>query len=421
MSALMLDTCFGPYRLMQQLGSGGLAVVYQAEDTRQGGIVALKVLHETFASNPEALARFEQEAQIATRLHHRHIVGVSDFGSIDQRAFLTMTYMPGGTLAQRFAALNMISAQHAVRLLRQVGSALDYAHHQGIVHRDIKLDNILLDERGDCALADFGIARAAETTRLTLTGTILGTPLYMAPEQARADMQIDYRADLYSLAVVAYLLVVGQLPFMGSSMAAILYQVLNAAPPRPSVVNPQVPPAADEVLLRGLAKHPDDRYPSADTFIEAFARAMSTAGAAQTVVDLRPTTQIVGVRPLMTPQLNDVRVRFDERTADDWYDAAVKTSNREQALFYLRKALELEPLHAKANRALERVQGTPITVPRPAPAKLAPALTGPLKKVNPQLRRKEDPLTLVIQLGLTVLVGLLVVFVVLVLPYLSNL
>jgi len=345
---------YGQYRIQEKLGSGGMAAVYKAFDEERGEVVALKVLHATLAAQPEVVRRFEQEVEIANRLRHAHIVAIYKQGIIKNRPFMVMQYMPGGTLAQMFAQRTEITPQHAVRVMRHIGSALDYAHHQGVVHRDLKLENILLDSRGDAYLSDFGIARIIGGTRLTITGSVVGTPLYLSPEQARGKLDLDYRSDLYSLAVIAYVLAVGRFPFDANNVLAILHQHLNEPPPTPSEVNPNLPPALDAVLIKGLAKRPEDRYRSADAFIEAYAKAAENSGPHKTVIDL--WTQ----NSSQSSKVEDTGPEVV--TADDWYQAATTAPDGEQAVHFLKRALELDPWHSKANRMLMQLEkGKPLS------------------------------------------------------------
>jgi serine/threonine protein kinase len=383
---------FGQYRVQEKLGGGGMAVVYKALNEETGETVALKILRASLMEQPGTVQRFKQEATIATRLSHPHIVAVYNYGSIRSRYFLELQYFPGGTLAERFAKPTAISAQEAIRLLRNVAGALDYAHQQGIIHRDLKLENILLDEKGDAALSDFSIARLGDGNKLTATGFVVGTPMTIAPEQARGDASLDYRADLYSLAVIAYVLTVGHYPFNGDNPLTILHKHLSEPVPMPTSVNPKLPKALDGVLLKGLAKQPGERYSSADTLVEAFARAVSGEELVKTVVDLR--TDIVG-------QLVNLPAPAIKETADDWYRKAVSAESPEETIRFLKLALELEPLHSKANRMLFQVEGA---VPRNAPAKavvapLSAAELAALKKVNNKPRQR-SPFSYVVAVGI---------------------
>lgn len=374
---------FGPYIIQEKLGAGGMAAVYKAVDEEQGAIVALKVLHATLAAQEDVVMRFRQEVEIANRLRHSHVVPIYKQGVIRNRPYMVMQYMAGGTLASRFEQPTEITSQHAVRVMRHIGGALDYAHRQNVVHRDLKLENILLDSRGDAYLSDFGIARIVGAERLTMTGSVVGTPLYLSPEQARGKFDLDYRSDLYSLAVIGYVLAVGKFPFDANNVLAILNLHLTAPPPIPSEVNPNLSSSLDAVLLKGLAKRPEDRYRSADAFIEAFAKAAQEGAPSRALIDLRTSDSSIS-RP---PAVEDTGPEIV--TADDWYQAAVTAQQSEEAIAFLKRALEIAPLHSKANRMLMQLEkGKPLAAfqvekpsPPSAPAPLVEDKT-PLKKAK---------------------------------------
>jgi serine/threonine protein kinase len=387
---------FGPYRIQDKLGAGGMAVVYKALNEENNTTVALKVLRASYSEDATVVERFKREAVIVNRLRHPYIVPVNAYGELKGRFYLELAYMPGGTLGARFRDRAEISPEETVRLMRNIGSALDFAHRQGVVHRDLKLENVLIDGRGNTLLSDFGIARIADDERMTATGSIVGTPLYIAPEQARG-MGADYRSDLYSLAVIAYVLAVGHFPFNGNNIMAVLHQHVSEPVPLPSKVNPNLPTALDTVLLKALAKRPEERYPSADMFIEGFARAMANHRNRNTVVDLRsdPHGKPIIIEGLSTPT----------KFADDWVREAEAAPSREEAIVALKKALELEPLHSKANRMLFQLEGakplraqTGVSVPTP----VNEAELEPLKKSRP--RSKTSIWTVVLYVAICLLV-----------------
>lgn len=266
----------GPYVLIERIGAGGMAAVYKAKDGRSGQIVALKVLYPNFAIQEDIIRRFEREAKIASSLKHPHIMPVYEYGIIDHRPYIVMAYMAGGSLGERLMNPTRLNRKAVVTLLRQIASALDYAHSKNIVHRDLKLENILLDENNRTYLADFGIARIIEGTRLTQTGKVVGTPRYMAPEQARGLQDIDYRVDLYAFAIMTYLLTTGYYPFTSDDPLVMMALHVGATPPRPTYLNPELPEKMDTVLLKGMAKLPEDRYQSALAFVDALEDAVSS-------------------------------------------------------------------------------------------------------------------------------------------------
>lgn len=397
---------FGPFIVQEKLGGGGMAVVYKAVHEQTGSTVALKILRGSIAEQPGMADRFKQEAAIVNRLRHPHIVAVNDHGVIRGRPYMELQYMSGGTLAQRFKQPAEIGPQEAVRLLRHIASALDYAHRQGVIHRDIKLENILLDERGNASLADFGIARLIDSTHLTATGSIMGTPMYLSPEQANGSKDIDSRSDLYSLAVIAYLLAVGHFPFNGNNALSILNQHLTAPVPPPSTINPDLPKALDAVLLKAMAKRPEERYQLADTFVEAFSRSFNDHKSRSTRIDLWSdhTGKQMAIRPITLPG----------ESAEDWYQKALRAKNRGESIGFLKRALELDPLHSKANRLLFQLEGANPNkrkeAPQPTPTPVQTSELAPLKKVRQE--RKRSPWTY-IALGGFVLMNLTLLLVVL--------
>lgn len=370
---------FGPYFVQEKLGGGGMAVVYKALNEETGATVALKVLRASLAEQAGIVERFMQEATIVNRLRHPHVVAVNNYGMLKGRFYLELQYMPGGTLAQRFKKPVEIGPQEAVRLLRHVASALDYAHRQGVVHRDLKLENILLDKRGDALLSDFGIARLVDGTRLTATGSVMGTPLYISPEQARGETKMDHRSDLYSMAVIAYLLAVGRFPFNGSTALVILNQHVTEPVPLPSDVNNNLPRSLDPVLLKGLSKRPEERYLSADTLVEALARAWSyEEHTTKTRIDLWSDPALKA-----TPAEKPIQTE----TADDWVQKATAAPTIQEKVAHLKKALELEPLHSKANRMLFQFEGAKsMREERPVVTPVPEEELAPLKKV---VRKKQ--------------------------------
>jgi formylglycine-generating enzyme required for sulfatase activity/predicted Ser/Thr protein kinase len=269
----------GKYEIVEEIGRGGFAVVYKARDTSLDRIVALKVLHPQHTIDPKFIRRFRQEAQTAARLHHPHIVTIYEVGEEAGQHYIAMVFLPGRTL-DKVVDGKPLPTDRAISITEQVADALDAIHEQGLVHRDVKPGNVMVDEAGQATLLDFGIVRAAEGTRLTTTMTTLGTPEYMAPEQAEiaeGTPDIDWRADIYALGVVAYEMLVGQPPFTGRSPTAILHKHVYEQPPAPRTLNPDLPQEMEPVLLKALAKRPAQRYQSAGAFARALREALAAA------------------------------------------------------------------------------------------------------------------------------------------------
>jgi serine/threonine-protein kinase len=272
------------------LAGGGMAVVYRAVDRELGRPVAVKLLAERYAADPLLRERFRREALAAGRLSGSPFtVTIYDVGEWRGRPFLVMEYLAGGSLQQRLTG-RPLPPEQALVWLGQAAVALDHADAQGVVHRDVKPGNLLLDEAGDVYVADFGIAAAAGLASLTETGTVLGTAGYLAPEQAEG-MPASAAVDRYALAVVAFELLTGRRPFQSNSLTAEAAAHLSAPIPRASQRNPRLPQTLDAVFERALAKHPQGRFASCDQLVEALSAALDPADAA-TRIDTQATTQV---------------------------------------------------------------------------------------------------------------------------------
>ena len=262
----------GPqYEIDGEIGRGGMSVVYRARDRRLNRPVAVKVLPPELAHDPAIRTRFTREAQTAAQLSHAHIVPIYDVGEREGLAYIVMALVGGGNLAMLLTREPRQPIEEVRRFLAEVADALAYAHLRGVIHRDVKPDNILLDETsGRAVVTDFGIARAIEaSTRLTVTGIAVGTPAYMSPEQAIGDREIDGRSDVYSLGVLGYQMLTGRLPFnAANSMALLLKHVSETAPPITDL-RPDTPRSLREAIERALAKSREDRWPTASAMREA--------------------------------------------------------------------------------------------------------------------------------------------------------
>ena len=260
------------YSIERELGRGGMATVYLAQDIRHGRRVAIKVLRPELAAVLGA-ERFLREIEIAARLSHPHILPLYDSGQADGLLYYVMPHIEGESLRDRLDREKQLPIDDALRLAQQVAAALDYAHRREIVHRDIKPENILLHE-GHALVADFGIAlavRAAAGERLTETGLSLGTPYYMSPEQATGDRQIDARSDIYSLGCILYEMLAGEPPFSGPTAQAVVARILTEQPRDLRMLRPSVPAVVERVVAKSLARLPADRYVTAAKFAEALA------------------------------------------------------------------------------------------------------------------------------------------------------
>jgi len=268
-------TPFGRYRLIELLGRGGMGEVWRAHDTDTDRIVAIKVLPAHLADDEAFVQRFRREAHAAARLNNPHVIPIHNYGEIDGRLYVDMRLIEGRDLEEVLAD-GSLEPGRAVRIIEGVAKALHAAHEVGLVHRDVKPSNILLDKDDFAYLIDFGIARAMEETRLTSTGNAIGTFHYMAPERLGDNPSDDARADIYALACVLYECLTGQPPFAGASMGSLVAAHLHTPPPRPSTSQTNVPAQFDRVIATGMAKDPDQRYATTVELADAAHDAITT-------------------------------------------------------------------------------------------------------------------------------------------------
>jgi serine/threonine protein kinase len=297
-------TRLGPYQILGELGRGGMATVYRAYQPTLEREVALKVLPDFLVEQPGFKARFHREAVAVARLQHPNILSVFDHAEQDGVTYIVSEYVEGGTLAARLGA--PIQLDYCVRLLRPVADALDYAHSEGVVHRDVKPSNILLDRRGVPILSDFGLARvaeAADSERLTQTGAMVGTPTYMAPEQC-AGHEAGPPADIYALGVIAFEMITGRVPFNAPTPLGVIAAHQMTPPPSPRKLNPSLPESVVQPILTCLAKDPRERQETATEFIEQLAVAVATIAPQYPLTPPPMTSQTSapsGMQPPLTP------------------------------------------------------------------------------------------------------------------------
>lgn len=331
----MEGTPFGRYQLVDLLGRGGMGEVWRAYDTATDRVVALKVLPAQWAQDDLYLQRFRREAHAAARLTEPHVVPIHNYGEIEGRLYVDMRLIDGSDLHSLLSGGPLLPAR-AVAIIEQVAMALDAAHHEGLVHRDVKPSNILVARYDFAYLIDFGIARASQQTALTNSGHLVGTLQYMAPERFR-EGACDVRSDVYSLTCVLAQCLTATAPFAGQSVEQQMMAHLTAPPPQPSQINPGVPAGFDAVIAKGMAKNPDDRYQTVIELAEAAARALggtaaSTAGLSATMAggldDSEFAATMLGDGPLDTAAPDTLDPGGVGSSIDNLLDRAVAAINR---------------------------------------------------------------------------------------------
>jgi eukaryotic-like serine/threonine-protein kinase len=276
---LLGTVLLGRYSVTRKIGQGGMGAVYEATHTLIGKRVAVKVLLDKYARREQVVARLEQEARLASSIGHEHIIDITDFGTThDGRTFVVMEFLEGESLAECLSREGPLPETRILQIAYQIASALGAAHAKGIVHRDVKPENVFLLRRKDqdfIKVVDFGISKSMrasqpgeeESPRLTQTGMVLGTPLYMSPEQARGDEELDHRIDIYALGVIMYELATGQVPYLGTNYLSIISQVLNDEPARPRQLRPELSEEFEAVVLRLLDKDRERRYQTTEDVV----------------------------------------------------------------------------------------------------------------------------------------------------------
>jgi serine/threonine-protein kinase len=293
---LVGETIADRYEVQQEIGKGGMARVYRAQDIRLQRTVALKILAPQLSVDTEFIKRFEREASVSARLGHPNIVTVYDRGEYDGLLYISMEYIEGRTLHTILKDQGALGLGYAVSILDPLCKALDFAHNQGAVHRDIKPHNVMIDKTGRVLLADFGIAQPAEAEReaLTRTGTFMGTPEYISPEQTQ-NRRVDGRSDLYSLGIVAYEIITGNVPFTGNT-PQLLVAHTQETPPRLSTIVPDIPKELDALFARILAKEPQARFANGAAFVDELRKV-----AVRYNLNLEPTTETQLLAQLTEP------------------------------------------------------------------------------------------------------------------------
>ncbi|MBI9051131.1 MAG: serine/threonine protein kinase [Anaerolineaceae bacterium] len=321
--ATRVDSSLGKYKLIELLGKGGMAEVYKAYQEKLDRYITIKILHNYLADGEDFLARFEREAIAVAALRHPHIVQIHDFDLEDDTYYMVMEFIDGGTLTEKMAQMRKTNTYLPLatvrRILQQIASALDYAHQQGIIHRDIKPSNILLNSNSDAFLTDFGIAHMISGTQFTATGSLIGTPTYMAPEQGLG-LPLSTISDIYSLGVVLYEMLAGKAPFVSDTPLAIIHKHINEPIPKMITYRLDISDQLEQVVEKALQKDPADRYQSAAKLFEDFDRALTP----ELIDQLESTQQIQ--QPLKEIQ---APVSAAERNSEDHTEAPTEIMGAE--------------------------------------------------------------------------------------------
>ncbi|HEY0735354.1 MAG TPA: protein kinase [Herpetosiphonaceae bacterium] len=369
----LLNRQLGPYRIEALIGRGGMAAVYRAFDTRLQRYVALKMLYPQYLADTDIVERFRREAITAAQLDHPYIAPIYDVGEDDGLVYLAMKLLPGPSLADVLQREQHLPPERVAALIQQIASALDEAHQHGIIHRDIKPGNVLLDSRGNAILTDFGIAKSLDAPSLTESSVIVGTPDYIAPEQINPRLapggKIDHRADLYSLGAMIYRMVTGRRPFDGPSQTVLLAH-LHDSPPPPSEGLPSLPPGVDAVIARAMAKHPEERYSTATELAHALSDSLGDSTEVGVVFPpaairrdphTRPTTQALKAPAAITP--GDAKAPPPAETAPDQPAPARRRSRLLPLTIALALVLLLGAGAALAQQMVRQASGSPAALP----------------------------------------------------------
>lgn len=292
----------GPYKIVAQIGQGGMATIFKAYQTNLDRYVALKVMHPALKEDRSFVMRLQREATVIAKLSHPNIVAVHDFREYEGIPFLVLQYIEGKTLKDVLKE-QKLNTQQILNIVRPVADALSYAHARGVLHRDVKPSNILIDNEGHVYLSDFGLARIAQSGESTASqDMMIGSPHYLSPEQAKSE-PVDERTDVYSLGVVLYEMFVGRVPFKAETTYATILAHINDPPPPPRSINPKVPLAVEQVILKALAKNPNDRYPSVREMMRALENAVrgprevDEPAAPIPLIEYKPSPEVVTPPP----------------------------------------------------------------------------------------------------------------------------
>jgi serine/threonine protein kinase len=402
--ASLTGKTLGKYQITERLGRGGMAEVYKAYHPQLERYAAVKVLHGFLAEGEDFQARFHREAKAIAALRHPNIVQIHDIDIDEDHYFMVMEFIDGGTLKDRLIqASGPLPISEMAHIFRETASALDYAHRQGVLHRDVKPANVLLDESGRVVLTDFGIARIVSETQFTVTGTLVGTPAYMSPEQGKG-MQISTPSDIYSLGIILYEMVTGKVPFDADTPLAVIHKHINEPLPSPRTLRDDIPGALESVIIKALAKEPEVRFQSAAEMIQAADAAFAEftkITLAETIVepptlDTQPTTE---VDDTSTPS-----VKLEPTTPDIESKAtvAMEPEGEPEPTIASKPTVAMEPEDDIATKSTVAMESEAAPAPKP------PAST-PKSVSEPKTKPKVKPLPIILGIvGIAVIAALLI-------------
>jgi serine/threonine-protein kinase len=312
----MIGTRLGTCELIEQIGKGGMATVYRAYQPAMERFVAVKIIHQAIASDKGGLERFQREARLVARLEHPHLLPIYDYNGANDPPYIVMRFLEGCTLKEVLDR-RLLPLGDMVHVVRQVAQALDYAHRQGVIHRDIKPTNVMIDQDGNAFLMDFGIARSSQGLVITEMGFAVGTPGYMSPEQGRGEEHITNRADIYSLGVMVYQMVTGEMPYKAETPMMVVLKHINDPVPRARSINPNLTPEMEEAVVKAMDKSPDARFATAADFADALYRSAGRISGTTRPQALIETTRLIvaeqrQARAANQAQIDRLMKRFEQ-------------------------------------------------------------------------------------------------------------
>jgi serine/threonine protein kinase len=399
----MINRTVRNFEIKELIATGGMAAIYKAVQVSLDRVVAIKILHGHLAQDQNFITRFEREAKAAANLQHENIVNIIDFGKAEDVYFIAMEYVEGRSLKDLIASIKFIPLDIALTIAHAILQGLDHAHKKGVVHRDIKPANILISHNGVAKIADFGLAQAQDLTSVTITGSIVGTPAYMSPEQA-GGRKVDIRTDIFSLGVVLYEMITGIKPFAGDNYSSVIHEILTVEPPKPMEANPLIPDKINDIIIRMLEKDIDQRYQTAGEIsddITAYCKQRNIEVTRNRIGEFlkKPDKEFENLVAERKGKHFE-RALYFEKQGDDKIDSALREYS---------KVLHLDPRDAQAQKRLHILQEKKKKVkPKPHPAPAPPA---EMKKERPGAavpakRKNRLPVYLISSLVILIVLGL---------------